>query len=53
MRFLGNDLDAASVARAEIAPPRSMGRWRGQPPAVVSKLEQAAQTALRKFGYLD
>jgi len=53
MRFLGNDLDAASIARAEIAPPRSMERWRRQPPAVVSKLEQAAQTALRKFGYLD
>jgi hypothetical protein len=53
MRFLGDDLDAALIARAEIAPPRSMGRWRRQPPAVVSKLEQVAQTALRKFGYLD
>jgi hypothetical protein len=53
IRFLGDDLDVASIARAEIAPPRSTGRWRRQPPAVVSKLEQAAQTALRKFGYLD
>jgi Sulfotransferase family len=53
MRFLGVDLDAELIARAEIAPPRSMGRWRRQPSAVVSKLEQAAQTALRKFGYLD
>jgi hypothetical protein len=53
MRFLGVDLDAASIARTEIVPPRSLGRWRTQPSAVVSKLEQAAQPALRKFGYLD
>jgi hypothetical protein len=53
MQFLGVDLDAESIARAEIAPPQSMGRWRSQPSAVVSELEQAAQIALRKFGYLD
>lgn len=52
MRFLDADLDAEQIARAEIVPPRSMGRWRNQPSVVISKLEQAAQAALRKFGYL-
>jgi hypothetical protein len=52
-QFLGVDLDVQSVARAEIAPPPSMGRWRRQPSTVVSKLEQAARAALQKFGYLE
>ena len=52
LRFLDVDLDPESVARGEIAPPSSIGRWRAQPAAIVSKLERTAHIALRKFGYL-
>jgi hypothetical protein len=52
LRFLNLDFDPESVARGEIAPPSSIGRWRAQPAAIVSKLERVAGVALRKFGYL-
>lgn len=52
LQFLDSDLDPESVARGEIAPPDSLGRWRVQPVAIVSKLERVARAALRKFGYI-
>ena len=52
LRFLDADLDSESIAQAEIAAPLSIGRWRGQPKALVSKMTEAGQVALRKFGYL-
>lgn len=51
MQFLGAELDVESVAQAEIAPPSSIGRWRTQPQALISRLEQVADVALEKFGY--
>lgn len=52
MKFLEVDVDAESVARAEISPPSSIGRWRGHPAPLLSKMELAAAISLRKFGYL-
>jgi hypothetical protein len=51
MKFLEADVDAESVARAEISPPSSIGRWR-EHPSLLSKMESAAAISLRKFGYL-
>jgi hypothetical protein len=45
--------DAAEIARKEVAPPVSLGRWRAQHPATVSKLERMGEEALKRFGYLD
>jgi hypothetical protein len=52
MRFLDADLDAEAVAREEISPPASIGRWQQQPAPLISRLERAAAVSLRKFGYL-
>ena len=52
MQFLDADADAESVARAEISPPSSIGRWRGHPAPLLAKMELAAAISLRKFGYL-
>lgn len=53
MQFLDAGVDAGSIARAEISPPSSIGRWREQPARLVSKLERVAKISLRKFGYLN
>ena len=50
--FLGADADAEKAARDEISPPSTIDRWRGQPAALVSRLERAANVTLQKFGYL-
>jgi len=52
MRFLDVDLDAESVARAEISPPSSLGRWRKYPAPLVETLRDVGSIALEKFGYL-
>lgn len=52
LRFLGANLDPEAIARAEIFPPASLGRWRMEAVGLISKLERAAAISLRKFGYL-
>jgi hypothetical protein len=52
MRFLEVNLDAESVARAEISPPLSLGRWRKYPAPLVATLLDVGSVALEKFGYL-
>jgi hypothetical protein len=51
IRFLGARMAPEPIALAEISPPASLGRWRTQPRAIISRLERAGQAALGKFGY--
>lgn len=53
LNFLGAPIDPAPIARTEITPPETLGRWRNCSPRIVSKVEKAAMTSLRRFGYLD
>lgn len=53
LKFLEAPGDAEKIARAEISPPSSLGRWRSQPSALIAKMERAAGNSLRKFGYLE
>jgi len=49
--FFGLDGDAEAIARDEVRPPSSLGRWRGEDPAAVAELEARGGEALRRFGY--
>ena len=51
LRFLESSLDAEAIARQEIAPPNSLGRWREAPPEVRARFERVAGATLRRFGY--
>ena len=53
VNFLEAPIDPAPIARTEITPPGSLGRWRTRSPQIVSKLETMAATSLRRFGYLE
>lgn len=53
LRFLEVDLDPEPIANSEVAAPSSIGRWRRQPAKLVSRMTKAAETALKKFGYLE
>jgi len=53
LNFLEATIDPESIARTEITPPGSIGRWQTSSPQIVSKLETAAATSLRRFGYLE
>jgi hypothetical protein len=53
LNFLDVTIDPEPIARAEITPPGSLGRWQTCPPQIVSKVEAAAATSLRRFGYLE
>ena len=44
--------DAASLAKAEIRPPGSLGRWRSHDDATVEELHRIAGDTLCRFGYL-
>jgi Sulfotransferase family len=48
--FAGLDADAG-LARDEVAPPATLGRWRATDPALVAELERAGGDALAMFGY--
>jgi len=50
--FLGLEGDPGDLARAEVSPPATLGRWRNEKPATVRELEQIAEPALTRFGYL-
>ena len=52
LRFLDAPGDAEALARAEISQPSTLGRWRTQPPALISRMNTAGAGALRKLGYL-
>jgi hypothetical protein len=51
-RFLGLPGDPGEAARAEVSPPATLGRWRDEKPAVIRELEEVAEAALVRFGYL-
>ena len=51
LEFLELQGDAAELA-GEVDPPASLGRWRGEDPAVVAELERVGGPALERFGYL-
>jgi len=51
--FLEAQVDPEPIARAEIAPPESLARWRNCSPRIISKLERAGAAGLRRFGYLE
>jgi len=53
VNFLEAAIDPEPIAKMEITPPNSLGRWRTCSPRIVSKLEAVAATALRRFGYLE
>ena len=53
MQFLHANVDVDAIARAEISPPSSIGRWQEQSPEMVAEIEQAAAVALKKFGYME
>jgi len=53
LNFLEAAVDPEPITRAEITPPRSLGRWKTCSPAIISKLEATAATSLHRFGYLE
>jgi hypothetical protein len=53
LSFLESTIDPGPIARAEITPPGTLGRWQTCPREIVSKLEAAAAPSLRRFGYLE
>ena len=52
INFLGVAIDPGPIADREIAPPKSLGRWRECSPRRIVRLERAGAAALRQFGYL-
>ena len=53
LNFLEAPIDPEAIARAEIAPPESLGRWRNYSLPIISKLERMGAPGLRRFGYLE
>jgi len=53
LAFLGSPIDAEAIARAEVVPPKTLGRWRECSPRVISRLQEKGGTGLRRFGYLE
>lgn len=53
LNFLEATIDPGPIARTEITPPGSIGRWQTSSLQIVSKLEATAATSLRRFGYLE
>jgi hypothetical protein len=53
VHFLGTPIDPEPLARTQITPPKSLGRWRTCSPRVISRLQALAAASLRRFGYLE
>jgi hypothetical protein len=53
LHFLDSSRDPETIARAEISPPTSIGRWRKQAPALRARFDRAARRSLQRFGYDD
>ena len=49
--FFGLTGDAEAAAAAEVNPPSSLGRWRGQKQKIVDQLHEVAGDTLSRFGY--
>jgi len=49
--FAGLDGNAQEIARQEVEPPSSAGRWRHQDPDVLQELHRIGEVALERFGY--
>ena len=49
--FFGLHGDAERIAREEVSPPQTLGRWQDQDAATIAALEAGAGAALRRFGY--
>jgi hypothetical protein len=49
--FFGLHGDVERIAREEVSPPQSLGRWRDEDASAIAELEAAAGEALRRFGY--
>ena len=49
--FLEAKIDIETIARNEITPPQTLGRWRDRSPRLIAKLERAGAEGLRRFGY--
>ncbi|MCT7989010.1 sulfotransferase family protein [Laspinema olomoucense] len=49
--FFGLQGNAQEIARDEVSPPDSIGRWRNEDMPTLELLHQVGVTALRKFGY--
>lgn len=53
LHFLDSARDPEAIARGQISPPASIGRWRMQSPKLQSRFDRAAREALQRFGYED
>jgi hypothetical protein len=51
LRFMEVSADAEEIARTEISPPSSLGRWRSQSPKLIEEMNCVAARSLEKFGY--
>jgi hypothetical protein len=51
LAFFGLDADARKLAKKEVKPPGSLGRWRKEDPATLERLHALAGDALVRFGY--
>jgi hypothetical protein len=49
--FFGLVGDAERIAREEVSPPQTLGRWQDEDTATIAALEAVAGEALRRFGY--
>ena len=52
LEFVDGRGDPATLAREEVRPPDTLGRWRSEPPSLIARLEEAGGDGLRRFGYL-
>ena len=50
--FFGLEGDVEAIARAEVRPPDTLGRWQLRQKGVVDELNRTAESTLRRFGYL-
>jgi hypothetical protein len=50
-RFLGLRGPIEQIARQEVKPPESIGRWRSQDPQTLAQIHEIGAAALRRFGY--
>ncbi|HYE73441.1 MAG TPA: hypothetical protein VEF04_08920, partial [Blastocatellia bacterium] len=50
--FLELKGDTKEIARREVQPPTTLGRWRKQGAKEIAALERVANDALKRFGYL-
>ena len=51
LNFLQATIDPEPIARSEITPPPSLGRWRAAPSKSILRIEKVAESSLRRFGY--